>query len=130
MIDDDDNDPYGLIRDDVHASVKDCNRFFESLKAEVAALKPMPQRPASPEPPPEEPTLSPDARAARTMLALGNMRIGRAPDAFYAEALEYLDRMAVCPHCGSPKALRQGRDVTINVTKNQAGFGEISADEQ
>jgi hypothetical protein len=121
----DDDDPYGLIRDDVHESISECDRFFESLKAELKALKPMPKRPRSPEPPPEEPELSPDAKAARTMLALGNLRIGRSANAFYAEALEYIDREV-------KRRIREAivRDVTINVTGNQTGSEKFPADEQ
>jgi hypothetical protein len=91
-IEDENHDPYALIREDVRDEIEKCDRFSESLKAELAALKPLPQRPRSPEPPPE-PELSPDARAARTMLALGNLRIGRPANAFYAEAFEYRERL-------------------------------------
>ena len=87
------DDPYELIREDVRESISDCDRFFNSLKAEVEALKPLPKRARSPEPPPEEPELSPDAKAARTMLALGNLRIGRPANAFFAEAFDARERL-------------------------------------
>jgi hypothetical protein len=116
-----DDDPYGLIRDDVAESISECDRFFESLKAEIKALKPLPDRPRSPEPPPEEPELSPDAKAVSTMLALGNQRIGRPANAFYAEALEYMTRSAMCPFCGAPKP------VTKPVTKAPSALDRAKA---
>src|SRR5262249_18714056 len=71
----------------------------------VKALRPLPQRARSPEPPPDELELSPDAKAVRTMLALGNLRIGRPATAFYAEAFDYMTRARTCPHCGAAKTV-------------------------
>jgi hypothetical protein len=74
--------------------IKSCDEATEMMADLVGELKakPLPQRPRSPEPVPE-PDLSPDAKAVKAMLEMGNQRIGRPANAFYGDAAEHLERL-------------------------------------
>jgi hypothetical protein len=76
---------------DVIKGLDEQTELMASLEGELKR-KPLPLRPRSPDPLPE-PDLSPDAKAAKIMLGMGNTRIGRPAAAFYADAAEHLERL-------------------------------------